>query len=120
MTKTSPFILIVEDEPLVSSFLEDVLVEEGAFRVLTASNATDALSILAGSADIGVVLSDQHMPGSMEGPELLHHVHRRWPSIALVLMSGRWRDGSLPPGARFIQKPVFIADLLGLMHELLR
>src|SRR5262245_13476096 len=60
-------ILAVDDEPINLRMLERLLRRH--FRVLTASNAEDALRILE-REDVSLIMTDQRMPG-MQGTELL-------------------------------------------------
>ena len=50
----------------------------------------------------------------MNGYDLAWEVHRRWPSVAIVIASGRkWPEqGDLPPGATFLAKPYSSMTLL--------
>jgi two-component system NtrC family response regulator len=64
-------VLVVEDEELMRAILRQLLEDEG-FRVLTADNAENALTIFAGE-DIAVTLTDIKMAG-MDGLELLDQI----------------------------------------------
>lgn len=119
MSERAKTILLVEDEPLMRELLQDVLIEEGGFNVLVACDGTEALAEADRHSNVDLVLADHKMPGSMNGPELLHHFHQRSPSIALILMSGGLPDVELPEDARFIQKPVSMSGLVAMIHELL-
>ena len=55
------------------------------FHVLTAGDGAEALSIL-GAKEIGVVLTDERMPG-MRGVDLLAKVFERWPDVGRVIVS---------------------------------
>lgn len=99
-------ILVVEDETLVRMHGMDIL-EDAGFEVLEASNADEALAILAQHDDVRLVFSDVDMPGSMDGLELVKLVHQRWPDVRLIVTSGhhRLQDASLPDDGRFLRKP---------------
>ena len=62
------------------------------------------------------------MPGGMNGLELAGIVHARWPHIALVVTSGRYRVGadSLPGDGIFIGKPYAAAAPVRIIRELMR
>ncbi|AOE83126.1 HD domain-containing phosphohydrolase [Pseudomonas sp. TCU-HL1] len=78
-------LLLVDDEPNILRSLSRVLRDE-PYRLLTAQDATSALSTLEG-ASIDLVLSDVRMPG-MDGAALLAEVHRRWPECLRLMLTG--------------------------------
>lgn len=119
MVNRRKVVLLVEDDQLLRMILEDWIIHDGGFEVTAASDAEEAKLILAGRGEVDLVLSDQHMAGAMDGSELLRFVHHNWPSTALILMSGKWTDRTLPPEIKFVRKPVSIEDLLALMREML-
>jgi CheY-like chemotaxis protein len=99
-------ILVVENEAIVRIELAAQLSEMG-LRVLVASDADQAIILLDAHRDIGVLLTDITMPGSMDGLRLARHVRNRWPPIKIVATSGRVGSGvgDLPPGSTFLAKP---------------
>ena len=64
------------------------LVEDAGLEPIFASNADDAVRILEGREDVGIVFTDVRMPGSMDGIKLAAAVRDRWPPIKLVVVSG--------------------------------
>jgi two-component system, response regulator PdtaR len=99
-------VLVVEDESLVRMETVDFLVEEG-FSVLQAHNADAAILILEKHAEIRLIFTDIHMPGSMDGLKLAHYVRRRWPPVRIILTSGK-RDlveEEMPVDSLFMTKP---------------
>lgn len=101
-----PQVLVVEDEPLLRMDAAD-LVEEAGFVALEASNADDALQVLAANPDVAILFTDVEMPGSMNGLELAAQVRIHYPHIRIIVASGwvRLDPGSLPPEATFFPKP---------------
>lgn len=77
-------LLVVDDEPAIISSLRRLLRREG-YEIYTAGRGEDALELLV-SADIGVVLSDQMMPG-MKGIDLLERVKAECPDVVRLLMT---------------------------------
>jgi CheY-like chemotaxis protein len=108
-----PAILIVGDEPFLRFLVADVLEKEG-FAVAEATNAENALRVLETRREIGIVFSDIHLPGDLDGLELVRHVQERWPHIRLLITSGRKRPSStdMPRHVRFIAKPYSPQDLV--------
>lgn len=105
-------ILIVEDDALLRMLAADI-VEDAGYVALQAGSADEALAILRTRIDIAMVFTDINMPGSMNGLQLAHAVRERWPSIRLLVASGRMRlsASDLPPECGFLGKPYLIADL---------
>ncbi|MCJ2005868.1 response regulator [Methylobacterium sp. J-092] len=84
------------------------ILEDAGFQMLEAAHAVQALSVLEEHHhQIKLLFSDVDMPGDMDGFALAREVARRWPSIAIVIASGRSKPGpfDLPEGATFISKP---------------
>lgn len=111
-------ILLVEDDGLIRMDLADTLTDAG-YDVIEASNADEALSILEGS-QIGALLTDIDMPGSMNGIGLANTVSERCPTCKIVVISGRYSptQGSLPAGAKFLSKPISEQALCLTMTEM--
>jgi DNA-binding NtrC family response regulator len=114
-------ILVVDDEALVRMVVADMLQQQG-FGVVEASSADEALDILEGREDIGAVVSDVRMPGSLDGIGLATIVASRWPHIATLLVSAYTGPmvGALPAGVGFLPKPVHESALVrqvGMMLE---
>jgi len=105
-------VLVVEDEPLIRMSAV-AMVEEAGFDVVEAANADDALQILECHPEIGIVLSDVSMPGSMDGLRLAKVIHDRWSSIRLIVASGKSlpEGASIPEGGVFLPKPYAYGDL---------
>ncbi len=105
-------ILIVEDNDLVGTFANEMLVDLG-YRTAWAMNAAEALRLLADDgARFDLVFSDIIMPG-MNGIELAEEVRRSHPDLPLVLTSGYSdvlaKEGN--HGFPLIQKPYSVEAL---------
>ena len=116
-----PVVLLVEDEFLVRMCTR-AAVETAGFDVLEASDADEAIAILAVRNDIRLIFTDVHMPGSMDGLKLTHFVRDRWPPVKIVATSGRVRitDSDLPEGGRFLPKPYSAGEITATLHELIQ
>ena len=84
----APKVLVVEDEMLLRMRAVDI-VEDAGFTPIEAVNADEALAILESRSDVDLLFTDIQMPGSMDGLKLAHAVHERWPSIKIILVSGK-------------------------------
>lgn len=105
-------ILLVEDEPFILMDVE-LQLQQDSHIVVSASNADKAIVVLRNEA-VDLVLSDIDMPGSMDGIGLAAAVRDRWPSVRIVLMSGKQRPtlDELPSETRFMSKPFNKSQLL--------
>jgi two-component system response regulator FlrC len=84
MNKSNDAVLVVEDDAALREALLDTLRSAG-LAALAAADAEGALQLLS-SADIGLVISDVHMPGA-NGYELLSSIKRMKPYLPVVLMT---------------------------------
>jgi CheY-like chemotaxis protein len=108
-------ILLVEDEDLIRSLAEQILVERG-YRILAASNASEALDLAAtAGGEIELLLTDIVMPGA-SGSDLAQRLLKSYPRLRVLYMSGYsdsliFRYGVLQERSAFLQKP-FSPDIL--------
>ena len=107
MPEGSAEVLLVEDEALIRLGAA-LALEEAGYRVFEAGSADEAIAVLEANSGIRVVVTDIHMPGTMDGLKLSHYVRDRWPPIALIVVSGEPGDfySRVPPGTMFCSKPV--------------
>ena len=78
-------ILYVDDEEKALKYFSRAL--EGTFRIFTATNATQAYQILENhQEEIGVLITDQRMPGE-QGVQLLEKARRLRPQIIRILVT---------------------------------
>ena len=114
-------VLLVEDEPSQRMCAADIPEDEG-FEVIEATTAPAALKILEKRDDVTALFTDIDIPGGMNGLELAGIVHARWPHIALVVTSGRYRVGAdhLPGDGVFISKPYAAAAPVRIIRERIR
>ncbi len=115
-------VLVVEDEDLVRDLAARSLARAGQ-DVLSAADGVRALAIVAErGGDVDVVVSDVVMP-RLGGPELAEHLRRRWPGIAVLLVSGYTHefDGAYSNGApiAFLHKPFTASQLLAAVDRVL-
>lgn len=83
MRDLKPKILFVDDEELARRTFQRIADKE--FRVLLAESVDEAIDILEREHhDIGVLLSDQRMPGRL-GVDLLEHCRKHYPKIIRML-----------------------------------
>jgi two-component sensor histidine kinase len=119
-TSVPPKVLVVEDEMMLRMRAVDI-VEDAGFTPIEAVNADEALAILESRSDIELLFTDIQMPGSMDGLKLAHAVHRRWPSIKIILVSGKLTptDAEKPIHSRFFGKPLEMKQMIAEMQEMI-
>lgn len=96
MTLNRPFqptrVLIVEDEPELRKILR-ALIESVGFPVDESTNRQDALAMLSGDRDIGIVLLDLGLPPATdddsEGLEFLRRSQQRSSLTKVIVLTGR-------------------------------
>lgn len=78
-------LLLVDDEENITSALVRLLRRDG-YRILRANSGEEGLALLAQN-EVGVIISDQRMPG-MTGVEFLGKVRELYPDTVRVVLSG--------------------------------
>jgi CheY-like chemotaxis protein len=112
---SKPVVLVVDDEPLVRD-LAIAMVEDAGFDAIGAGTADEALALLRKQAHIDIVFTDVDMPGSMNGLALARSIHDQWPSIGLIVTSGRGRPEGQPPTDKFLPKPYRCETLINTLQ----
>jgi CheY-like chemotaxis protein len=113
-------LLIVDDEESIRMSLSHIFAEFG-HSVRSAKDGFSALSEMREEIP-DIVLSDLNMPG-MSGFELLSVVRRRFPSIHVIAMSGRFSGDGVPPGVAadaFYEKGTDLGSLLHIVEAMTR
>jgi CheY-like chemotaxis protein len=113
-------VLIVEDEMMLRMHAVD-LVEDAGYRLVEAVDADEAIAILESRSDIALMCTDIQMPGSMDGLGLAQTVHKRWPSIKIIVVSGQLNPPrtDLPACSRFFGKPLEAGQMITEMHSII-
>jgi len=78
-------LLLVDDEENITSALVRLLRRDG-YRILRANSGTEGLDLLSQN-EVGVIISDQRMPG-MTGVEFLGKVREQFPDTVRIVLSG--------------------------------
>jgi CheY-like chemotaxis protein len=113
-------VLVVEDEMLLRMRAIN-MVEDAGYTSLEAVDADEAVAILESRSDIALLFTDIQMPGSMDGLTLAHAVHKRWPPIKIILVSGQLKLASidLPADSRFFGKPLEAKVMIAQMQSMI-
>ena len=112
-------VLVVEDEELLSLYVDGFL-EEAGFEVIDAADADAALEILARRPDVRVLFTDIQMPGAIDGMELARRVHEHWPQVLLLITSGNSRPSTaeIADHGHFLPKPYRPDEVIREIHDL--
>ena len=97
------------------------MVEDAGYSPLEAMDAAEAVAILESRSDVALMCTDIQMPGQMDGVGLAHAVHRRWPAIKIIVVSGQLKlpDLDLPPLNRFLGKPLDAGEVIAEMRDMI-
>mgnify|MGYP006299248935 CR=1 FL=1 len=107
-------LLIVDDADVLRESLKDLFLDEG-YIVSEACSGAEALSLLA-AEPFDVMLLDMKMP-VMDGVEVMRRVHRDYPELAVIVMTGHASLDSAITAVRtgawdYIVKPFDYEDLV--------
>jgi DNA-binding NtrC family response regulator len=112
-------ILVVDDE----LELVQTVIERLEIRGIPAIGVTSGPQAIAALQDstFDVVLVDVKMPG-MGGLELLNEIQRRWPQLAVVLLTGHGSSQLAEEGLRlgasaYLMKPIELGALLEILRD---
>jgi len=102
-------ILVVEDDPNHGAMCARLLERKG-YKARAITSGREALSLLAQTGEIDLVLADLQMP-EMDGIELLSEVKGKYPHIEFIVMTGygtvKTAVEAMQLGAsHYIQKPL--------------
>ena len=117
-----PIILIVEDDQLIQSLVEDAL-REGGFESAIAASGEEAVNLLKGhKGKYRALVTDINLKGRMDGWEVAQHAREIEPDFPVVYMSGAaaadWTSKGVP-NSIMLAKPFAPAQLLTAVSNLL-
>ncbi|MBI4984506.1 MAG: EAL domain-containing protein [Rhodocyclales bacterium] len=113
-------LLVVDDEENVLHSIRRLLRSEG-YRVIIAHSGAEALDLM-GKHDVGVILSDQRMPG-MTGTELLQKVRKMYPATVRIILSGYSEASTITEAInkgeiyKYVTKPWENEELIALLRK---
>jgi CheY-like chemotaxis protein len=112
-------ILVVEDDPLVRSYVTTQLQSLG-YKTLSAANGAEALDIADGGAAFDLLFTDVIMPG-LNGRQLAAAMAQRRPALKVLFTSGYTENaiihhGRLDLGVLLLAKPYRKLDLARMLR----
>jgi signal transduction histidine kinase len=116
-------ILVVEDDPLVRSYVL-IQIRNLGYDTLSAENAPEALALLSQDRRIDLLFTDIIMPGPMNGQQLSVEAAKLRPGLKVLFTSGYTEDaiihhGRLDPGVLLLAKPYRVSDLAKMIRTAL-
>jgi DNA-binding response OmpR family regulator len=118
-----PVILVVEDDHLVQSVVEDSL-SEGGFEIALASSGENAVELLnASDGKYRALVTDINLGrGGIDGWDVARHAREIDPNFPIVYMSGKdtedWASKGVP-NSIMLAKPFAPAQLVTAVSQLL-
>lgn len=115
-------VLLVEDEPLIREIMAETLQDEG-YEVIEAADGEAAAALIRNPPRIfSALVTDFHMPGSIDGAQLASQIRQRFPGINVIIASGRpdvfqlnWKREL---GYELLKKPYRPLDLVRLLGRM--
>ncbi len=83
----SPTLIVVEPDILARMVIAEYLRECG-YKVVECVTADDVLTVLGAGREIGIVLAEVRLAGTMDGFELSQWIRTNHPAIDVILTSG--------------------------------
>ena len=116
-------VLILEDEPAISEFIEINLIRAG-YDVLTAGTGEEALELVAQNDDITVALLDVMLPG-IDGFEVCRSIRATDKKIGIIMLTARSQEmdkitGLMTGADDYMTKPFSPAELTARIDALYR
>ena len=116
-------ILIIDDEPHIRESLGFMLKKMG-YSVRTEDDSTKVLGILEHER-FDIVVSDVTMP-KLSGHELVRQLHKKYPDINVILISGHQDDDGEDDDRgedhkksyHYLTKPFSMSDLIGCLNSI--
>ena len=118
--QTLPTILLVEDDQLIQSIVEEALTE-GGFEVSIFASGEEAVAAL-NHKTFRAVVSDVHLSGKMEGWDVARVAREIDPALPIIYMTGKaaeeWSSKGVPNSV-LLTKPFAPAQLVTAVSQLL-
>lgn len=116
-------ILLVEDESLVRKAMT-MQLEALGYRVTSATNGSEGLSLFQSDASIDLVLTDIVMPGPLQGPDMAIQIRNTKSDARIIYLSGyplevAMQENGLNSEDKLLMKPVKRNELSQALRETL-
>lgn len=115
-------VLLVEDEAAIRELLHDDLCDAGLVVVPVPSAEAGLDAAAQDGNPPAVLVTDVNLGAGMDGVELAAEAQRRWPTLAVVMMTGEERNLSRLPSElrdRCLVKPFNPPRLVAAVNSLM-
>lgn len=117
-----PVILVVEDDLLIQSLVEDALTDDG-FEAAIASSGEEAMTLLnGGNTKYRALVTDINLGGKIGGWDVARHGREIDPELPIVYMTGdsadEWNSQGVPKSI-LLTKPFAPVQLVTAVSNLL-
>lgn len=114
-----PVVIVAEDDPVARGLVVAELARAG-YLAMPHRDGLSALEYLAMGERADALVTDVHMPGSIDGLFLAVEARAQRPYLPVLYMSARsLRAQSMVPGSRFLPKPYPVGDLVGMLRAVM-
>ncbi len=94
-------------------------LREAGFTVIEAASGDEAVTLLSSVDEIGLVMTDVRMPGSIDGLALASWTRNKFPSIKIILISTEVHAGMRQEFDACFTKPIRFDELIRRVRQLL-
>lgn len=115
-------VLLVDDEENILRSIQRLLMDEEDVEIITATSGEAGLKLIPGLANLGLIVSDQRMPG-MTGAVFLEKAREINPDASRIILTG-YADVTAAVDAinrggawRYLAKPWNDEELVRVIHE---
>ena len=117
-----PTVLVVEDDPLLQSMVEDAL-DEGGFKVTAVGSAEEAITLMKGNeTPYCALITDINLSGGMDGWEIARAAREIDAGFPIIYMTGaagdEWPSKGVPSSI-LLNKPFAPAQIVTAVSQLL-
>lgn len=106
-----PIAVVVEDDYFQCEAIRELL-ESNDMQVIRCESAEAAELVVARTGlELALLITDVELAGVKSGLELAKFAREQFPSLKIVVVSGR-PPGDIPPETSFLQKPWMPLELL--------
>lgn len=116
-----PIVLVVEDQGIERLAAVEMLQCAG-FGTVDVGTGAEAVLALEEIENIQIMVTDIDLDRGINGIVLAACVDRRWPTVGIVMTSGKVQPvlGDVPSRALFLPKPYDEANMLAAVRGLMR
>ena len=120
--ETSILVLVVEDEPMIQSIVQEAL-EDGGFQVEAVASAEEAEKLLAQSEQVRAVVTDINLGRDRkDGWDVGRFARETHPTLPVIYMTGdsaaEWASRGVP-NSLLITKPFAPSQIVAAVAQLL-